>query len=360
MNNPFINISEKGSKFIDTHCSINRLIIKKLPVYGIEDEIEGMNAKAIFSTKTIVNEIRTISAEHGIDVTNLYDSQIPVFLEEELKKPDGEFYEGATKIIRKFGHRLGLILLTLKTGLPENRMVREDWNDEHWEFYKGVKNIIIVGGLANGIFGEKLREYAMEVFEIAKIEPYNLIFFENASHFGVLGCGKMVREAKSYNVVFDFGQTNIKRCIVRVDGDCVYTEKELENRPSWFMMDDIEDKDVLLGEAYKLHNNLMTVIADTFRMARENYKIGNDIVISIASYTVDGKLNDVRGGYAKLTLLTSNYQEYLQNDLRKLLKRNVNIKLVHDGTAMAHYFSDYKDTVCFSIGTAFGVGFPDM
>ena len=366
MNNPFIRISKKGSRFIDSHCSINKMVIAKVPVKGIEDDIQGMKTNKIFSTKTIVKEIRSAAEQKGINLSHLYDTQIPLYLEEQLCNDKSEFHNDAKKIIEKFGHRLGLILLTLKTAYPENRKIRDDWNDEHWEYYKNIKKIVIVGGLANGIFGRELKKYALEVFEIANVEPYELIFFDKASHFGVLGCAKMLKSQNSTNVLFDFGQTNIKRCIIKREKGEVIFKEELENRPSWFMMDDITDPIVLRAEAQKLHNNFVTVIADTFRMARERYILDDEIIISIASYTVDGKLNDLRGGYAKLTTLTDNgddsltYEEYLQRDLRQLLKRNVSIKLIHDGSAMAKYFSDYEDTVCFSIGTAFGVGFPDL
>ena len=44
--------------------------------------------------------------------------------------------------------------------------------------------------------------------------------------------------------------------------------------------------------------------------------------------------------------------------LYKKLGIEYKITMVHDGTAMAAAFSEYPKSVCISLGTAFGVGFP--
>ena len=36
------------------------------------------------------------------------------------------------------------------------------------------------------------------------------------------------------------------------------------------------------------------------------------------------------------------------------------IRLVHDGTAAALYYKGAKNAVCITVGTAFGVGFPEI
>lgn len=358
MNNPFVKTAGDGvTKYIDSQCSINRVVLAKLPLSSIEDDIEGMDAKSIFSTRSIVSGIRSAADKCGIDLDGMYDSDLPPFIEAQYMDEHSPFHDEAVGILKKFGHRLGLILLTLKTGLPENRRAREDWQDEHWEFYKAVKKIILVGGLASGNFGRALKKYSDEIFEMAGVEPYELVLFDESSHFGVMGCATCIRAENSANILFDFGQTNIKRAIVKIENSKVVHIENLENRPSWFMMDDITDQEALRQEAVKLHNNLLTIIADTYESVSQRYELGDEIVISIASYTVGGVLNDRRGGYAKLAMLAPNYGNYIEEELRKLLKRNITVRLIHDGTAVAYYFRNEKDAVCMSIGTAFGVGF---
>ena len=49
-NNPFMKYTEQGIGYIDSSCSINKLIIAQVPVKGIADEIEGKAVSEIFST----------------------------------------------------------------------------------------------------------------------------------------------------------------------------------------------------------------------------------------------------------------------------------------------------------------------
>lgn len=359
MVNPFIQRNENNVAYIDSNCSINKLIIAKTPLHGFE-YLEGLSAKEIFGSEVLINYIKELASAKGMDISSFYDSELPGYVNDQFIDDNSQFHDEACKIIREFGYRFGIILLTLKTGLKENRLVRKDWDDSNWEYYAKLKTIILVGGLANGQLGEQLRLRALEIFEKANVVPYDIKIFENASYFGVLGAASQITKDNSDNIVFDFGHTNIKRAVVSIREGKVSDMVKLDNRPSWFVMDGIHDNDILLDEAKKLHNNLLTVIADTYSQVANDFELNNEIVISIASYTVAGMLNKKRGGYAKLTLLGDNYKELLENDLRERIHKDIRITLVHDGTAVAMYFKDYKDAVCMSIGTAFGIGFPDM
>jgi hypothetical protein len=90
-------------------------------------------------------------------------------------------------------------------------------------------------------------------------------------------------------------------------------------------------------------------------------EVSDRIFISIANYTYSGRLNIVRGGYAKLSVLGGdNYAAILEETLSGELRREVKVRLVHDATATALYFSDIPDAICLTLGTAFGVSFPDI
>ncbi len=359
MKNPFIKISDNNIKYIDSTCSINKMIIAKSPVSGFE-YLEGKNVKSIFSTGTIVKYIRSKAEELGINLDYMYDAMLPLYVEQQFKDVNGRFHEAANDIIHEFGNRLAVILLTLRTGSAENRKARPEWSDEHWEYYRNLSKIILVGGLANKEFGRQFKVCIDELFCKEGVKPYVIDLYDDASYFGVLGCATKIKKADSTNIIFDFGHTNIKRAVVeRKEGEVVKLHK-LENRQSWYMDDYNKDNSMMWHEAMKLHNNILIVIADTYRMAAEKYDLDDEIMVSIASYTVGGVLNDKRGGYAKLTLLGTVYEEVLEKDLRQLLGKNVKVSLIHDGTAVAYHFGEEKNAVCMSIGTAFGVGFPDM
>ena len=50
--------------------------------------------------------------------------------------------------------------------------------------------------------------------------------------------------------------------------------------------------------------------------------------------------------------------KFLSDELFNRFNMKFKVTLIHDGTAMAAAFSDYPDSICISLGTVFGVGFP--
>lgn len=356
MRNPFISISDSGREYTDSTCSINRIPIAKLPLYGIEDSIEGKTVSQIFSTKVMTEEIKCSAGLLGIDLAKFPDRNL-IF---EFVKKISEGNIAAIELMRKYGRRLGLIFLTLKTGEKENRIARTDWNDEHWEYWKNVKQVILVGGLTSGVLGAILKAEALSVFEKAGVEPYDFVLLDNATYVGIMGCASQIKEKDGTFIVFDFGQTNLKRSIIKkCDGEIIGA-KMLDSLPSEFMQSMKAADSAARDEAIKLSSYLKSCIYETISYAQKSEEINSEVIISIANYVSDGCLNGVRGGYAKLKSLCNNYGEYLENELSGMLRRRISIRLIHDSTAAALYFSDYKNSVCITIGTAFGVGFPEI
>lgn len=364
MNNPFIQSSKNGKvRYLTPQCSINKLVIKKLPIYGLDDEIEGKPVNEIFSTQIILTEIEKYKESLGAD-PNADKNELFFFLQAALKgEEESESFIIAKNIVKKFGVRLGIILLTLKTGNEENKKERQDWTNAHWDYWHNIKSIILVGGLTSGTFGELLIEYAKQVFDRAAVEPYDIIVFENATHVGTMGCAKLITNPDGWNVVMDFGQTNIKRSVIKRRNNEIADVVSFSSMQSQYMQLNIDNEEEKREIAFQLHKYLINAIVKTYKES-EKLKdvniIGDEIIISIASYIVDGKLNDERGGYAKLATLYPNYAECLSEEVSGRLKRQVKVKLVHDGTAVALHFSDYKNAVCITLGTYFGVGFPDI
>lgn len=355
MKNPFISCTENGREYLTSNCSLNRIILQKLPLYGVEDEIEGKPVSEIFGAGIIIQDIKEHAEQLHIIPEDYTEMDLPKILGERLHQGN----EWAGRMAIKYGNRLGLILLTLKTGLPENRAMRQDWKDEHWDYWGNIKNIIFAGGLASGYLGQCLVDNARNIFARAGIKSFNIIRNENSSKIGALGCLTQVKDMADVQVVFDLGQTKIKRVIVvRKEADVNIIE--LPSVPSINMEWKVEDDDERIRQANELHEYLLNNISDTFKQAEAYGYVGWEICLSIASYVVDGKINRDRGGYAKLCELGDNYASVLAADLEKKLGRSIMIRLIHDGTAVALYYNNYQDAVCITMGTAFGVGFPEI
>lgn len=362
MENPFISKTENGREYLTSNCSLNKIIFAKLPIDGVEDEIEGKAVSDLFGAKIIIQDIKEHADELGIELDQYKEIDLPKVLgeylaDDEMSNHDG-YHENARKLATKYGNRLGLMLLLLKTGLPENRRVRNDWTDLNWEYWKNIKNIFLAGGLASGNLGKYFVLTVKHLFEQAGVEPYHIVRNENSSKIGAMGCLTQVQGKEKVHILFDFGQTKIKRLIAVRENDRT-SLIELESKKSIYTKW-IEPSDNSIENANALHEYLVDIITDTYREAGKYGEVGCEIVISIASYVIDGRINDTRGGYAKLTKLGENYAYILSQELEKRLQTNIYIQLIHDGTAAALYYKDYKDSVCITMGTAFGVGYPDV
>lgn len=354
--NPFISKTEHNSEYLTENCSLNKVRFAKLPLYGIEDEMEGKKMSELFGAGIIMDEIEKNATALGIDLAKYAKIDLPKVLDEKIEEGNIE----ALRIVRKFGNRLGMFLLLLKTGLPENRVVREDWNDEHWEYWANIETIYLVGGIANGRMCDYMLDVVREMFEKANVPMYNIVRNTNSSEIGAKGCLAQIEDADEVQILFDFGQTMMKRLIAVRDSDEEYSLIKLPSKKSihmdWYVEDDTERR----RQAEELHQYIVESILETYKEAMQYGSVGWEIVISIASYVKDGEIYDARSGYAKLCTLSDNYAGYLAASLELKLDRSIMVKLIHDGTAAALYFKGAKNAVCITAGTAFGVGFPEI
>lgn len=361
MKNPFLSYSrEAKTEYVSALCSVNRLIIAYIPVKGIADDIVGFTAHEVFSAHLITEEIKALAAKRGVDISAYTDKNLPKFLDDATYSDDIMAKTVADAVVHKFGNRLGVILLTLKQGLGINRQARADWNDAHWDYWASLKTVILTGGLSSGLLGRRFKERIQYVFDMAGEKPYDIMLFDNGSHIGTMGCAKLLPETSDGAAVLDFGQTNLKRCIIKKKHGDISEFIKLSTLPSKHMELDTADTPENRASALHLHKYLTKVVTDTCKEVLKQGELCNDIIISIANYTVGNVLYKGRGGYAKLHLLSEEYGALLSHDVSSHLHRQVHIRLLHDGTAIGLYFADVPDSVCLSTGTAFGVGFTDI
>ncbi|MDO5123242.1 MAG: hypothetical protein Q4D44_01080 [Eubacteriales bacterium] len=359
MNNPFFSYSEtEKTEYLSRVCSVNSLVLAKLTVKGIDDEVEGKRAMDIFSAKIISEDILRNAERMKIDTSGYSFRDLPKFVADNMMSDDIVARRLSESIAMKYGNRLGLILLTLRQGDKVNQEARGDWTQAHWEYWRNLKNVILTGGLASGILGKKFKEQIQYVFDLAGEHEYNVTVYENSSHIGAIGCSKLVREANKNFAVLDMGQTNIKRLVLTKRSGELSNVKELTTEPSINMELDFSNSQENYSRALELHRYILNVLVDTCKDIPLGDGETGEVIISIANYVVGGTLNTYRGGYAKLSLLGHNYASLLSDELSSRLHRPYRVRLVHDGTAIALNFAGSDDTVCLSLGTAFGVGFP--
>lgn len=355
MNNPFIE-----DNHLCTNASLNKLFIEKMPICKVKQNLEGKTALEIFSTKLFIKEIKEHSKELKLNLNKVEEKMLPQYLNELLDSSDISVRKCAGSIVKMFGERLGIILLVLKIGDRANREKRKDWDDTHWDYFRQLKNVILVGGLSSSKIGERLKKYIKDVFAGAGEPCYNIILIKDSSNIGIKGCSRYIKDVDKEKIylLFDCGQTFIKRSILSLDSKenkkFVQLSKVSSSHVGWNSKNETEEKE----EAIKLSDYLEDVIINTIKESKCIEKeLASQIVISIANYVKNGEIAN-RGGYGKLRLLDNNYETYLENKIYEKIKRRFKITLVHDGTAISSAFVSYDDAVCISLGTAFGVGFP--
>lgn len=361
MKNPFLSVSEQDqTEYLTSRCSLNRAVIKKLPLLGVDDTIEGMTFKEAFSTPTIVKEIRHISRRYGIDLTAEPDYRLPQILNESLESDDARYRQMAARVVKKFGNRLGLLLLTLKKGERENRLARDDWDDACWEYWRSLRTVILTGGLASSMMGRRFKEDIQTIFDMAGEKPYHIMLFDNGTYIGMMGLAQKLMKDDMTSLVLDMGHTGIKRAVIKKTEGEIAEFSAQESLPSLHMKSHFDSQDEKRREAIELHRYIVNTIAASFRAASDPAALDDTILISIANYTHNGLLNSKRGGYAKLCMINTDYAAVLENDLSGELHRDIKVRLVHDSTASALYFADIDRSVCITLGTGFGVGFTDI
>ena len=362
MKNPFISVSDNdNSEYVTSRCSLNRAVLAKLPLYGMDDAIEGLMFKDIFSTPLVVAEISRIARRYSLDISDIPDSKLPFILDEGLSSSgDMRCRQLAQQVVKKFGTRLGLILLTLRMGEEENRLARPDWDDACWDYWGQLDTIILTGGLASSMLGRRFKEYIHNTFDIAGVKPYNVMLFENGSYLGMMGVAQRLMEDNSAALVLDMGHTGWKRALVRKATGEITGFTPMESMPSPCMENDLSDEGGRLRLAGELHRRIVNFIASSYRELSQSAELSDSVLISIANYTHGGYLDEIHGGYSKLRLLGSNYVRVLEEELSSELHREIRVRLVHDGTATALYFSDVDNSACVTLGTGFGIGFPEI
>lgn len=319
-----------------------------------------MTAQDIFSTDLFIKEIKKAASKLKINIHSPEEKSLPLYLETCLESSDPGVCAAANEILKLFGERLAVILLCLKEGSYENQAARKDWTKEHWRYWSFLERIILVGGLSSPPLGERLKHYMEEVFALSFKTPYEIILGKDSTYAGLRGCAAYLQSSSKpqVNLIFDYGQSFIKRSYVIMEEgeikDIVILEKTLSRHAAWDMEDPVLEK----REALLLNEHFLEAIAQTIREVEgRGHTIHPHVIMSIANYVQNGVIVN-RGGYGKLRLIAPNYGAYLSSAIKEKCSRDFHFTLVHDGTAMAAGYSDYSRAVCISLGTAFGVGFP--
>lgn len=262
--------------------------------------------------------------------------------------------EKAIDLANNFGDRLASVIVTLKSPSKLSMQNRQEWKEIHWEYWRNIKKLYLVGGLTSPILTKIFYKRIELALENANITDFAVSFLEGSSHIGIRGLSSVAQNGEY--LLFDFGQTNIKRSHFVKKDNTVIIDSILPTIKSDYLFYKYKNEDELKQIAKLLHEYVIKTISNSIKLTGFQ---GNEIMISIANYVRDGNIYMKRGGYGKLAYLSDNYQKYLSQEISRKVEREIQVTLYHDTSAMALHLRSNESTAVISLGTAFGVAFID-
>ena len=135
-----------------------------LPVASINSMyIDDVKAYDLFRPTLILEEINKHKDQLGlsyIDDNRKLLSEFNKLLNSDLDSIKEKAYD----IARMFGNRLSKVLITVFKPSLKSISNRENWTMDHWNYWKTIENIYLVGGLTSPILTKIFYECIEENF----------------------------------------------------------------------------------------------------------------------------------------------------------------------------------------------------
>jgi len=348
MDNPFLS----EAAFVSP--SLNRLRVVDLPGIQIPGQWRGLNGYDLLSAASLVAMIEAHAAELEMQATT---PKLLQAFNNCFNSPSLTVQATARQIAKTYGRHLGILLLTLERADAVNRRARPTWSRQHWQFWQSVATVHIGGGLLSGAMGLHAVASAQETLLDAGSDGMNLLLSPFAAYLSLAGLARTAPPNTRAMLLFDFGQTNIKRAVaIRIAKDKIelhpLSKISTPSGPDLFASSERE-----LAEAAA---SLITdVVVQSWLEAQNNYGPLDPVVgISLACYLVNGHPPPSEMGYyGRMQILSVNLQNYLAAHIGQAIGREVQIALWHDGSAAGLAYAGSPNKVVMMLGTAIGIGF---
>jgi len=332
--------------------SLNRARIVTLGDVPAEAGVLGRTGYALLSASSLQQMIIAAADHLCLDPT----------APDLIRRFDACFDDPATRvhaiqIARSYGHRLGCLLIMLKRGERANRAARSEWSEAHWRFWQAIRRVYLGGGLLAGQLGGYAVASAQALLAKAGVADLGLERAVFGAYLPLVGLARSVPPCSVGSLVFDFGQTSVKR------GYAHYHAVQLVQLDVW------PDAATVCTELFSAHQpddeiqqrwqRMAEIIARGWSAVPSEQRPLTTIGIGLACYLFDGHPSpeDV-GCYGALQRLSPHLATFIADALAERLGQAVTITLLHDGAAAAAVYAGQQQAVVITLGTAIGNGFP--
>lgn len=338
-------------------ASLNRVIFLPLPDVAPEPDDAGKSAYELLSSAAIVALVRAATEAAGCDVIATSDAELLRLCDRWFEEDDPTLRSLAKTLAEHLGRRLGYLVLTLKRGAPPNRVARPEWDDSYWAYWSCIERVWIGGGIAEGNLGHSMCRVAQEFLVSVGVADCVIERAVAPQNLALIGAARSVPGISRCALVFDFGQTYVKRAHVRYEERALVALHILP--PIATIVDPAYHAEAELRiQSAALAQWMADIMAETWLACAVNSAPEPTIVASIASYIVDNHPIPRQGGpYAALHTLSPPLGSWLASEISRQIGRSINVELLHDGTAAARRYVGANQTAVIMLGTALGVGF---
>ena len=335
--------------------SLNQVRIMDLPGVAVPPWVKGKSGLELLSSFALRQRIVAEAATLQLDPAD--DQLLPKF-DSCLTAVSAQIRTAAHKIAEEYGRSLAYLLLTLKRGDAINQQARADWQPQHWAFWAQIETVWLGGGLLAGHLGQTAVPLARELIQQNGFPHFRLELAPNGRHLPLLGAARAAAPGTTTQLLFDFGQTAVKRAIAHYQDDSLTRLTLLPNLPAPCLnvLRPSQNRDDIVQFA----DWLLDLLAATWReTAASHPDLSLAVAICLACYLLDGQPRPEDSGcYGRLQHLTPNLQQFLTDGLRQRLDHELAVGLWHDGTAAALSQAGSAQTAVITCGTAMGIGFP--
>lgn len=334
-------------------ASINRFTLRDIPGVKIDDGVRDKTAFELVGTPAVFEMIRANAAALKIPAAAVAEQNTDAFirLDHAFDSGNEKVRRTAREVARQFGRNLGYVLLALRHpyAVREHPAPWEPWMIEHW---LKLPRLWLGGGLIRGHLGKWAIPYIRGVFTEAGITPPDLMRDPFGASLPLVGAACCVPKTAHSAAVLDFGRTGVKRGAATYSRGVLHGIHLLPTLPTEWD-DDANDAHAEDDLRRFQDEFVIPAISETFISARPECPV---IPISIAAY-IDAQGEPYArqaNPYAGLRGFNGTLQETLSAAVSRRVGRDVQVMLIHDGTAAA---TAHPGDAVMALGTAVGIGY---
>ncbi len=334
--------------------SMNRVRLVDLPGLAVPLAWQNKQGYQLLGRRALVRQIRRDTAvlqlnPHAPDLLHQFDAC--------FESPDDGVRETAVSIAHEYGRKLAFHQLVLKRADAVNRVVRSDWQAAHWNYWAQIRQVWLGGGLMAGHCGAVAAAEAQTFIRRHGFPGYTLAVSPHAASLPLLGAARAAPPAAPAMLVFDFGQTAVKRAVAHYRDGVLVKLTVLRSLPAGCPhLDWSQDRSL----ASQTRDRILHVVGETWmEVEAHGVRLCDTLTLVLACYLLHGQPRPEDWGcYGRLQQFAPHLASYLAAQLEPRIGQPVQINLLHDGQAAALPYAGQPHSAVITFGTALGIGFP--